>query len=82
MKNNHVEIQNLMNQGRIHSAISMAKDFILKHGDKESQLEIFLLAKCYFAIGKYQDALYYVRLTEADPINRIPLQEEIESKLF
>lgn len=77
----HIQVQNLMNQGKIHEAIQIASDYVLKVGTENSQLELFLLAKCYFAIQDYHKSLYYLRLTKADPVEKIPFQEKLEAKL-
>jgi hypothetical protein len=77
----HNQIQDLMNQGKIYEAIKVALNYVLKVGTENSQLELFLLAKCYFAIQDYHKSLYYLRLTNADPIEKIPFQEELEAKL-
>lgn len=80
MENKSKRIQDLFNTGEIYEGIKLAKRHIKEYGEKDCQLEIFLLAKGLFAVGMYYEAWFWINRTNADPINRIPMAERIERK--
>jgi len=79
---NHTLVQELFNKGNIWDGIQVAKRYIKENGVKNSQLEIFLIAKGMYAVGQLTDALFWIKQTNADPIVRIPLQETIRTVVW
>lgn len=76
-----LSICDLYKQGRLCEGIALSLNIIEEKGISNSQYEIFLLAQGLYAGGLLIQAYHWIKLTQADPINRIPLQEKIERKL-
>lgn len=77
----HIQIQECYNQGDIFLGIDIAQKFVKSQLSENCQLELFLLAKGFYAIRQYENSLYYLNLTKADPIANEELREKLNNKI-